>query len=258
MLNRDVISKIKAVAFDLDGTIYFGDALAEGVQDLTFFLKGKGIKIFYFSNNSAKSRLEVFNKLKLLGLDVSVDEVYNSAYATAEYLKENNIKSVFCSGSPGLAEEIESRGIKVLRGGEFAEAVVVGLNNKFNYDNISEALNRLKNGSKLIACNRDRNYPASGGRLLPGCGPLVASIESAAGLEADYVVGKPNTYMLSLLAKDHNLKNTEILVVGDTYDSDIVMADRYGSPGVLILNNNSNARGAASVNTTKELKSIFL
>ena len=258
ILNKEEINKIKAIAFDLDGTVYFGNTLADGVAELTIFLKNRGIKVFYFTNNSAKSREDIFNKLKELGLELLLDEVYNSAYATAIYAKENGFRKVYCVGSKGLIKELELRGITVLPNEEQAEAVIVGLDMEFDYNKIAKALNGIKKGCRLIACNRDRNYPVGNNAVLPGCGPLVAAIEYASGIEADCVIGKPNTYMLELLAKDHRLRNDEILVVGDTYDSDIEMAKRYKSPSILILNNSVyDVCDTMLLNETKDLKSIF-
>lgn len=252
------LSKIKAVAFDLDGTIYFGNTLADGVSELVSFLKSKNIKVFYFTNNSSKSRTEIFDKLKNLGLELILDEVYNSAYATAIYAKEKGYKSVYCPGAAGLVKELELNGVTVLTGDELAEAVIVGLNAEFNYTNIAKSLNNIRRGSKLIVCNRDPNYPVGNNTILPGCGPLVAAIECAAGVKADFVVGKPNTYMLEILMKDHKLKNFEVLVVGDTYDSDIEMAKKYGSSSVLVTNNSAyNVSDVVLLKQTKDLRLLF-
>jgi FMN phosphatase YigB (HAD superfamily) len=40
--------------------------------------------------------------------------------------------------------------------------------------------------------------------------------------------------MLELLMKDHGVIKDEILVVGDSYDSDITMAKNFGCASVLI------------------------
>ena len=45
---------IKAVFMDLDGTLYLGGNLIEGVNDFLDRLDKKGIKKFYLSNNSSR------------------------------------------------------------------------------------------------------------------------------------------------------------------------------------------------------------
>lgn len=248
------IKKIKAIAFDLDGTVYLGNYLVEGIKPLISFLKGKKIRVFYFTNNSVKSRKEIFEKLRGLGLKLSLTDVYNSAYATARYLLMEGIYKVYCLGSSGLKQELGDNGIIISRRKAKVDAVVIGLDTKFKYSSISNALQVIKRGAKLIACNMDANYPTGENRLLPGCGSLVAAVETASGKKADYAVGKPNTFMLNMLAEDYHLKNNEILVVGDMYESDIAMAKKYGSPAVLVLNNSDcDKQDAITVNETKDL-----
>ena len=85
-------------------------------------------------------------------------------------------------------------------------------------------MNLILKGGKFIACNSDKNYISDNDKLLPGCGALIGAIKGCTGKEPDYIVGKPNTYMLQQIAKDNNVTNNEIIVVGDSYDSDIKMA----------------------------------
>lgn len=231
---EEMIHGVKAVAFDLDGTIYQGNKMMDGVIELIDFLKRKCIKIFYFTNNSTKTRSEIFEKLSKMGLKLSIKDVYNSAYSTAVYVKNNKLNDVYCIGSKGLVKELTSKKVRITEDEEKVRAVIIGLDVKFDYNKISKALNILRRGCKLIVCNKDRDYPVEGGRLMPGSGPIVSAIEYIRGKEADYMVGKPNTYMIELLANEHKLENNEILVVGDSYDSDIEMAKKYNCLSILI------------------------
>ncbi len=246
---------IKAVAFDLDGTIYIGEKLVDGVVEILNYLKNKNIKIFYFTNNSAKTRKDIHKKLLNLGLNPEIGFIYNCAYATGKYLKNNSFKKVYCCGSPGLKEEIVLAGIECVKDKEFPDAVVVGLDHEFNYVKMSVALNfLLKKECKFIVCNRDRNYPVEKSRLMPGCGSIVAGLEFATARLADVIIGKPETFMLDLLCKNWNFQNKEILIVGDTFDSDIAMADAYGSPSLLLDCDDKHSGNAAKIRSITEVK----
>ena len=48
------------------------------------------------------------------------------------------------------------------------------------------------------------------------------------------MVGKPNPLLLDIICTQQNLKKEEILVVGDTYESDIQMAEEYGCESIYI------------------------
>jgi len=249
---------IKAAAFDLDGTIYIGDQLVDGVLETLNYLKEKKVQVFYFTNNSAKTRKDTHQKLRKLGLQPAIEAVYTSAYATGIYLKQNHFKKVYCCGTSGLKEEIALSGIKHVNDHEFPEAVVVGLDHEFNYEKMAIALNLLrKKDCRLIVCNRDRNYPIENSRLMPGCGAIVAALECAADRKADIIIGKPETFMLELLCKDWNLQNEEIIVIGDTLESDIAMADAFGSPSLLLDGKTESSGKARKIKSIIEIKNYL-
>jgi ribonucleotide monophosphatase NagD (HAD superfamily) len=106
---------------------------------------------------------------------------------------------------------------------------------------------------KFIICNRDRTYPVEDNLLMPGCGPIVAALEYATERTADVIIGKPNTYMLELLCRDWKLGNQEILVVGDTYESDIAMANNFGSRSVLIDPSGKKIDGTVTITKILDL-----
>jgi phosphoglycolate/pyridoxal phosphate phosphatase family enzyme len=229
------VKRIRAVAFDLDGTIYLGDHLVEGALELLHQLKQKNIAVVFFTNNSTKTRAQILGKLRMMGIPAELRDIYTSTYATAVFLKRKKFDRVYCLGSTGLIKEMEEKGISVSEDPSHIKAIVIGLDLEFNYEKLakcSKILQRTK--CKLIACNLDNNYPIEKNMLLPGCGAIVSAVESASGKKVDYAVGKPNAFMLELLAKELRLKSSEILVVGDTYSSDIEMAKRHGCTSILI------------------------
>ena len=69
---------------------------------------------------------------------------------------------------------------------------------------------------------------------MPGCGPIVAAIAAASGRAPDYHIGKPGVMLLEILVSQNGLQPHELLVIGDGPESDIAMANRFGSPSVLI------------------------
>lgn len=227
--------KIKAVAFDLDGTIYFGEELAEGALELISKLKEKGVRVFYFTNNSSKSRNQIFEKLTKLGIKTELASVYNSGYAASIYAEEKGYKKIYCCGAKGLTDQFVEKGLNVVDCKAVADAVFVGLDIDFNYKKLADVLGVIKrSNADFIACNVDKNYPIENEVLMPGCGSIVAAIETCAEQKIQFITGKPGFYMLDLLVKDHNLNKSEILVIGDSYESDIAMAKSYGCESVLI------------------------
>jgi len=117
---------------------------------------------------------------------------------------------------------------------EQADTLLVGIDSDFTYQKISDAMVCLSLGSYFAVCNRDPNFPVSSEKSLPGCGPIVASIEVASEKKADVEIGKPNTYILQKLLSRDVVIDKKVAVVGDSVDSDIGLAVNYGVPGVHI------------------------
>ena len=185
-------------------------------------------------SNSSKSHFDIYKKLEKLEIYCLPYEVYNSAYLTAQYLKENDIDNLFVIGSSEFIHEIQSiSNIKIVQGKE-AKNLVVGMDFSFDYEKIEIALSILKKGGKFIVCNENNNFSIEEGKYLPGCGAMVGAIIYASLEIPDFIVGKPNVYGLEKISKDFNVTNKEMIVVGDSIDSDIRMAVNYGCKSILI------------------------
>jgi ribonucleotide monophosphatase NagD (HAD superfamily) len=57
----------------------------------------------------------------------------------------------------------------------------------------------LRRTTSAAVANREATFPVEDGRVMPGCGAIVAAIESASGRKPDLVVGKPRTTLLQML-----------------------------------------------------------
>ena len=78
---------------------------------------------------------------------------------------------------------------------------------------------------------------------MPACGAMVGAIVSTSNKNPDFVVGKPNTYILSKIEEAYDVKHHEIIVVGDSYESDIKMALNNNSKAILVNSKNNVNNG---------------
>lgn len=226
------MNNISTLVFDLDGTIYNGNSAIEGAKDAITKLKDLNYRIFYFTNNSAKSRQQIVNKLNGLGFLAKPQNTYCASYAILKYLFKKKLKTIYLIGSNDLREELLTRGIKI-KNSSHVSAVVVGLDFAFGYNKITVALDAINKGAKLIVANSDSSYTIENNKRLPGCGAMVGAIVGATSHAPDFTIGKPNTYMLELLCKEHKLSPAEICIVGDSPESDIKMADNLKCQSIL-------------------------
>lgn len=231
----EITKKIKLFAFDLDGTLYIGENIIAGAIELIRYLREE-YRVVFFTNNSSKTKSEVHKKLNRLGIECKLDEVYTSSSLTISYLDESNIDNLYVIGSDSFRSELKSNGFRIVDS-DLAENLVVGFDSGFNYNKIVAALSILLKGGKFIVCNEDGFFPVGENRFLPGCGAMVGAISAAIDKKPDFIVGKPNTYILSKITKVYGIKYYEIIVVGDSYKSDVMMALNYNSKAILISSN---------------------
>lgn len=224
--------KYKCVVFDLDGTIYFGNELAQNANDVITKVRNNCDNIFFITNNSAKTREQIYTKLVSMGINVKIEEVVTSSYAIAKYLKCNKFTNIYCIGTESLKSEIELLNIDTKS--KNPKAVVVGYNPNFKLSDLNELLNINLEDYKLIIANRERCYPKENGYVVPGAGPIVSAVECMLNKSADIIIGKPSIEMLKTAVLNLNVFPNEICVVGDSFESDIEMAKQYGADGILI------------------------
>src|SRR5207302_2559771 len=114
----------------------------------------------------------------------------------------------------------------------------VGEGRTFNLELVEAAVRMITRGAKLIATNLDPNCPTQHG-LRPGCGALVALLETATGVKA-FSVGKPSPIMMRAARKELGLATEETTMVGDTMETDILGGVQLGFHTVLVLSGGTN------------------
>jgi len=223
---------IEAVIFDLDGTLYVGGTAVPGAVKKLEELRSQGTKVLFLTNSASRNREGVALKLSSMGYTAHKEEVYCGSYLLARYIAEKHPgKKVFVVGDKGMSDELDEAGVETVEKG--ADIVAAGLDHAFTYEKISKALNELRKGAIFIASNTDPTYPTEKGDM-PGAGAIVGSIECASGIKP-HVIGKPNCYALDLIKKNCNLRNDEIMMVGDRLDTDIEFAKKCGIKSALVF-----------------------
>lgn len=244
---------IKCILFDLDGTIYFGSKqLAPRANEVIRYARSKYDYIFFATNNSAVSRQNLYHRLRNLGIELEPDEVVNSTYLISRYLLDKKIKEVWCLGTEDLCSDIFSVGVNPHS--DTPEAIVIGYNYDFSFKDIEEALKHYNTDCHIIVANMERVYPRANGLISPGAGAVVSAFLWSVNRSDVTILGKPSTLMIDTIAQKINLKPSEILVVGDSLESDIKMADDYGAKSIWITNGNPKE---ANCNSVKELQELL-
>jgi 4-nitrophenyl phosphatase len=245
---------IRAVIFDLDGTLYLGRTPIKGAKECIERLRESGRKVFFLTNAATRSRQGIASKLMDMGFVAKKGEVISGSYLLARYISQNHAgKKVYVVGERGIYEEFAEAGIRTA---DEADVVAVGLDRVFTYDKLAKAHANLARGAAFLASNLDHVYPTEHGDM-PGAGAIVEAIAFAAE-RRPYVVGKPNPLALEMIEKEHKLSNQEILMVGDRLDTDLAFARACGIKSALVLTGNAKKEGLGKIKGTGLAPDIIL
>jgi NagD protein len=217
---------------DMDGVIHRGSEVIPGAADFIRYLQSEEIPYLFLTNNSAYTPLDVVVKLRKFDIETSVEHVYTSALATAEWVhRQKPNGTAFVIGEGGLLAALNEMNYAFSR--DNPDYVIVGEGRVLNFEMAEHAHRCIANGAHLISTNSDTWCPTDNGPR-PGCGAIVAMLESATGRKA-YHVGKPNPFMMRTARKRIGLATDEVIMIGDTMETDIRGAADLGFRSILVL-----------------------
>lgn len=217
---------------DMDGVIYRGSAPIPGAAEFIAYLQEEEIPYLFLTNNSTYTALDVVVKLRKFHIETSVDHVYTSAMATAAFVsRQKPGGTAFVIGEGGLLTALNEANYAITS--ESPDYVIVGEGRVLNFELAEKAHRSIAGGARLVSTNADTWCPTDNGPR-PGCGAIVALLESATGRRA-YHVGKPNPFMMREARKRIGLRTDEVIMVGDTMDTDIRGATDLGYQSILVL-----------------------
>jgi NagD protein len=217
---------------DMDGVIYRGSELIPGAERFVRQLLDLELPFFFLTNNSQRTRRDVVAKLRRLGIEVNESHIFTCAMATARFLAAQKPGgTAYVIGEGGLLHALHQNGYAIVD--HEPDYVVVGEGRAVTYEMVETAVRMVLGGAKLIATNLDPNCPTQAG-LRPGCGAIVAMLETATGRRA-FSVGKPSPVMMRAARKELGLDASRTTMIGDTMETDILGGVQLGYRTILVL-----------------------
>lgn len=225
--------KHKGYLLDMDGVIYRENHLLPGALDLIKYFLAHGTPFVFLTNNSAPTPHDLVVKLKHLGIaGLSPRHFYTSAQNTADFLAETNPRcTAFVLGEAGLTSALAGAGIP--NDNINPDYVIVGEGSP-SAERIALAHQLVEKGAWLVCTNPDYWCPVKNEVSRPGAGALAAYLEASTGRRA-YYLGKPNPYMFFRARRLLHRQTHEVVMVGDTMETDIRGAVEIGMQACLVL-----------------------
>jgi NagD protein len=217
---------------DMDGVIYHGNKILDGVKDFVNWMIKNNKKFIFLTNSPEKTPHELSMKLERMGLSVTADHFYTSAMATAEFLHSQAPGcTAYVIGEAALSKALYDH--KIYMNDINPDYVVIGETRTYCFEKIEKAIELVNKGAKLIGANPDTIGVTEKG-IMPATGSLVAPIEIATGKKA-YFVGKPNPLMLRHGLRILDCHSADIAFIGDRMDTDIIAGIESNVDTVLVL-----------------------
>ena len=150
---KDILNK-KGFICDMDGVIYHGSKILDGVLDFVNWMIDNDKKFVFLTNSPERTPHELSMKLERMGLSVSADHFYTSAMATAEFL---NSQAPGCTayviGEAALSKALYDQ--KIYMNDIDPDYVVIGETRTYGFEKIEKAIALVNKGAKLIGANPD-------------------------------------------------------------------------------------------------------
>ncbi|NHU85418.1 HAD family hydrolase [Kocuria sp. JC486] len=217
---------------DMDGVLVREESMIPGAARLLELWRERGQRFLVLTNNSMYTPRDLSARLARSGLEVKESELWTSALATAEFLRDQGAgHRAYVIGEAGLTTAMHEAGF-VLTDTD-CDYVVLGETRTYSFEAITKAIRLIGAGARFIATNPDTTGPSPEGPL-PATGSVAALI-SAATNRQPYVVGKPNPMMFRSALNQIGAHSETTAMLGDRMDTDIIAGMEAGLATLLVL-----------------------
>ena len=145
---------MNTIATDLDGTLFKGETLIDGVRESILEIKRNNIEIYFTTNNSSQSPLEIRDKLvSLLDLEIDVDKIITPLIVFKNVISQQ-INNIYIYGTEGLKNYIESLNCKIVDI-DLSDVVLIGRKDINNDEGIKDISAQVQDGKKIYCLNKD-------------------------------------------------------------------------------------------------------
>jgi HAD superfamily hydrolase (TIGR01450 family) len=224
------------VLVDLDGCLWVGDEVVPGAVEAIAALREADKSVLFLTNDVRSAPEGFVRKLWRLGFQASLNEVLSVGAALQFVLAARSGRgTAYVVGSQAIVDHVADAGLRVVNHTRFAtraDLVVVAGHDEFVFEELKIATQAVLRGAELIGVTRDATFPMPDG-LWPGSGAVLAAVETACGMRAARVIGKPEAPMYDA-ARDR-LGPGRVLAVGDRLEIDVEGARRAGMDSALVL-----------------------
>lgn len=248
-----LVKNYKAVFFDSYGVLRNYNGLIEGINETLKYLRDNDIMYFVLTNDASRGPIQLSEKFLAKGVkDISPNYIISSGMMAREYLRYK-VKDglVAYLGTEASAHYIEEAGLETIPVGDLDNKHIKDINALVLLDDegfdwstaISKAVNLMrKRNIPAILANTDKAYPVSKEDVAVAIGGIARMIENIVRKKFLYF-GKPDAqmfiYAYEQLQEKRPTDKNDILMVGDTLETDILGGNKFGIDTALVMTGNT-------------------
>ncbi len=241
----------KLFLLDMDGTIYLDNELFDGTLDFLEFVKAKGGRYIFLTNNSSKSVDKYIEKLEGMGIKSTSDDFLTSTDATILYLKKQSYKKIYAFGTESFVKQLKDAGICVTTEiDEGIDCLCISNDTELTFKKLEDACILLRDDIEYIATNPDWVCPTWYG-YVPDCGSFADIIYNATKKRPKFI-GKPEPDMAYLAMQATGFSKEETVLLGDRLYTDIACGVNAGISTIFVLSGEGTMDDVANSETKPE------
>ena len=250
----EIASQYKVIMLDSYGVVKNHKGLIEGVQKTIDWIKKEGKTFRLLTNDASRSQQQQMESLASLGLPgIELHEIITSGMMAKQFLEQKITSGrIAYLGTENSAEYILQSGLQhvAVRDVDFEDiediSAFVFLDDEgFDWNtDINKTVNLLrKKTMPVILANSDKFYPVAKHDVAVATGGIAKLVESM--LSKKFIhFGKPDSQMFmyayeGLVDELGPLDKKDILMVGDTLETDILGGNKFGVKTMLVLSGNT-------------------
>jgi HAD superfamily hydrolase (TIGR01458 family) len=221
-----------AILLDVDGVLHVSGTPIAGAPAAVRRLRDDGHRIRFVTNSTTRSRSQLAEQMREMGIDLTDDELQTTGSVAAQALAGRRVLALTM---PGILDDLE--GLQLV--GMNVQAVLIGGADEgeetgriFSYLNLNRAFHELEGGAELYCLHKNKWWQTSDGPRLD-TGAFVAGLEYAADIEAT-VLGKPSTAYFAAALEALDGEPGLTWMIGDDFELDIIGAQRHGMRTILV------------------------
>jgi len=256
---KTIIDQYKVIFFDAFGVIKNYKGLVPGMDETFAYLKATQKEYYIVTNDASRSPQQLAASFKKLGLKmITPERIISSGMLAKEYLDlKVNDGIVAYLGTSNSAHYIDNSGLHTLPVSAIDESNIDQVNALVFLDDegfdwfrdLNKTVNILRRRNiPTIVANTDYAYPLNMHDVNIAIGGIASMIHQIVG-KRFINFGKPDSLMLTF-AYDQvrkinpTITKKEILMIGDTLQTDILGGNKFGLDTMLVLSGNTLATDA--------------